>query len=47
MAEGDAVALIEAMKMETRIVAPKAGTIRIKAEAGAAIALGATLAVID
>ena len=47
VAEGDAVALIEAMKMETRIVAPKAGTIRIKAEAGAAIALGATLAVID
>ncbi len=47
VAEGDVVALIEAMKMETRIVAPKAGTIRIKAEAGAAIALGATLAVID
>lgn len=27
VAEGEAVALVEAMKMETRIVAPKAGRI--------------------
>ena len=47
VAEGDAVALIEAMKMETRVTAPKAGRVRIKVEAGAAVAPGATLAVVE
>ncbi|WVT77857.1 biotin carboxylase N-terminal domain-containing protein (plasmid) [Sinorhizobium chiapasense] len=46
VAEGDAVAVIEAMKMETRILAPKAGRIRIKAEAGAVVSLAAELATI-
>lgn len=36
--EGDTVALIEAMKMETRILAPKSGRIRLKAEAGSSAA---------
>lgn len=47
IAEGDAVALIEAMKMETRVTAPRAGRIRIAVEAGTTVALGAKLAVID
>jgi acetyl-CoA/propionyl-CoA carboxylase biotin carboxyl carrier protein len=46
VAEGDAVAVIEAMKMETRILAPKAGRIRIKTEAGAVVSLGAELATV-
>ncbi|MER9474933.1 biotin carboxylase N-terminal domain-containing protein [Mesorhizobium sp. M0520] len=46
VAEGEAVALIEAMKMETRIPAPKAGRICIKVEAGKAVSLGAELATI-
>ncbi|MGK9339512.1 acetyl/propionyl/methylcrotonyl-CoA carboxylase subunit alpha [Sinorhizobium meliloti] len=46
VAEGDAVAIIEAMKMETRILAPKAGRIRIKTEAGAVVSLGAELATV-
>jgi len=45
--EGEAVALVEAMKMETRILAPCAGHLRIKAEAGTAVALGAELAVVE
>ncbi|AEG58069.1 acetyl/propionyl/methylcrotonyl-CoA carboxylase subunit alpha [Sinorhizobium meliloti] len=47
VAEGEAVALIEAMKMETRILAHKAGRIRIKAVAGNVVGLGAELATID
>ncbi|WP_192363696.1 acetyl/propionyl/methylcrotonyl-CoA carboxylase subunit alpha [Mesorhizobium mediterraneum] len=47
VAEGEAVALIEAMKMETRVPAPKAGRIRITAEPGTMVALGAELATID
>lgn len=46
VAEGEAVALIEAMKMETRIFASKAGRICIKVEAGKAVSLGAELATI-
>ncbi|ASP82989.1 acetyl/propionyl/methylcrotonyl-CoA carboxylase subunit alpha [Sinorhizobium meliloti] len=46
VAEGDAVAIIEAMKMETRILAPKAGRIRIKTEVGAVVSLGAELATV-
>lgn len=47
VAEGEAVAVIEAMKMETRVLAPKAGLICIKAAPGAVVALGAELATID
>ncbi|QRM32688.1 biotin carboxylase N-terminal domain-containing protein [Microvirga sp. VF16] len=47
VAEGEAVALIEAMKMETRVLAPKAGRIHIKVEPGNAVGLGAELALID
>jgi acetyl-CoA/propionyl-CoA carboxylase biotin carboxyl carrier protein len=47
VAEGDAVALIEAMKMETRVTAPGAGCIRIGVEAGTSVALGAKLATIE
>ncbi|RUM19958.1 ATP-grasp domain-containing protein [Rhizobium vallis] len=47
VAEGDVVALIEAMKMETRVVAPKSGRIRLKAEAGSTVALGIELATIE
>lgn len=46
VAEGEAVALIEAMKMETRVLAPKAGRILIKAELGKSVVLGALLATI-
>ncbi|PDT05461.1 MULTISPECIES: biotin carboxylase N-terminal domain-containing protein [unclassified Rhizobium] len=47
VAEGEAVAVIEAMKMETRVLAPKAGRISIKAAQGAVVALGAELATIE
>ncbi|MER9965180.1 acetyl/propionyl-CoA carboxylase subunit alpha, partial [Mesorhizobium sp. M0045] len=40
VAEGGAVALIEAMKMETRILAPKTGRIHIKVGAGKVVGLG-------
>lgn len=45
--EGEAVALIEAMKMETRVHTPKAGRIAITAQPGTTVALGAELATID
>ena len=47
VAEGDAVAIIEAMKMETRVPAPKAGRIRITAEPGTMVALDSELATIE
>ncbi|WP_315928334.1 acetyl/propionyl/methylcrotonyl-CoA carboxylase subunit alpha [Mesorhizobium sp. SP-1A] len=47
VAEGDVIALIEAMKMETRIAAPKAGRIHVKIEAGSSVELNAVLATID
>ncbi|UWU25407.1 ATP-grasp domain-containing protein (plasmid) [Rhizobium sp. CB3060] len=47
VAAGEAVALIEAMKMETRVHAPKAGRIVITAEPGTTVALGAELATIN
>ncbi|KQV33646.1 MULTISPECIES: biotin carboxylase N-terminal domain-containing protein [unclassified Rhizobium] len=46
VAEGEAVALVEAMKMETRITAPKAGRISLKAEAGTGVSVGAVIALI-
>ncbi|MBB4232602.1 acetyl/propionyl/methylcrotonyl-CoA carboxylase subunit alpha [Rhizobium mongolense] len=47
VADGEAVALIEAMKMETRVHAPKAGRIKITSEPGTTVSLGAELATID
>ena len=45
--KGDVVAVLEAMKMETRIAAPKAGRIRIEARADTPVALGAVLATVE
>ncbi|MEH0296185.1 biotin carboxylase N-terminal domain-containing protein [Agrobacterium sp. CCNWLW71] len=49
VAQGEAVALVEAMKMETRVLAPKSGRIRIlvSAELGKTVGLGAHLATIE
>ncbi|MCZ7450766.1 ATP-grasp domain-containing protein [Agrobacterium rhizogenes] len=49
VAQGEAVALIEAMKMETRVLAPKSGRIRIlaSAELGKTVGLGEHLATIE
>ena len=44
--EGEAVALLEAMKMETRVLAPKAGRLQIRVKAGEAVALGAALGMV-
>lgn len=46
VAEGEAVALLEAMKMETRVLAPKAGRLQIRAKVGEAVALGAVLGMV-
>lgn len=47
VAAGDVVAAIEAMKMETRVLAPKSGRITITIGEGNAVGLGAELATID
>ena len=47
VSEGEAVAVMEAMKMETRVLAPRAGTLRHAAAAGQPVALDETLALID
>ncbi|QCL98100.1 acetyl/propionyl/methylcrotonyl-CoA carboxylase subunit alpha [Agrobacterium tumefaciens] len=49
VAQGEAVALIEAMKMETRVLAPNSGRIRIlaSAELGKTVGLSAHLATIE
>ena len=47
VAEGDAVAIMEAMKMEMRVVAPKGGRIRIHGEAGRPVTAGEKIAVIE
>jgi len=47
VSEGEIVAIIEAMKMETRIGAPKSGKISLRAEAGKSVSLGAELAIIE
>ncbi|MBB4278517.1 acetyl/propionyl/methylcrotonyl-CoA carboxylase subunit alpha [Rhizobium mongolense] len=44
VAAGDLVAVMEAMKMETRVTALRAGKIRIKAQAGAYLQAGAEIA---
>lgn len=46
VAEGEIVAVMEAMKMETRIPAPKAGRISLVAEIGETVGIGAELATI-
>lgn len=46
VAEGEIVAVMEAMKMETRIPASKAGRISLVAEIGATVGIGAELATI-
>ncbi len=44
VAEGDLVIILEAMKMETEIRAPKAGTIgSVNAKEGSAVKVGDTL----
>ncbi|TBY58864.1 ATP-grasp domain-containing protein [Rhizobium leguminosarum bv. viciae] len=45
--EGEAVAIIEAMKMETRIAAPKKGKIKIAVAAGSVVGFGAELGLIE
>jgi acetyl-CoA/propionyl-CoA carboxylase, biotin carboxylase, biotin carboxyl carrier protein len=47
VAEGDGIAVMEAMKMEMRVVAPKAGRIRIHRPSGSAVSAGEKLAVIE
>ncbi|RWL86192.1 MAG: ATP-grasp domain-containing protein [Mesorhizobium sp.] len=47
VADGESVALIEAMKMETPVQAPKAGRICITAQPGTMVALGAELGTVD
>lgn len=44
LAAGDLIAVMEAMKMETQVTAPRAGKIRIRAEAGAYLQAGAEIA---
>jgi len=45
--EGDIVAIVEAMKMETRIPAPRSGRIRLVAKIDAVLGVGAELATIQ
>lgn len=47
VAEGEVVAVMEAMKMETRISAPRAGKISLRAQPGQSVGLGAELATIE
>ncbi|MEI5680788.1 biotin carboxylase N-terminal domain-containing protein [Mesorhizobium sp. CCNWLW179-1] len=44
VSEGEAVAVIEAMKMETQIRSTRSGSLAIKVSAGSAVAMGAVLA---
>lgn len=47
VAEGDLLAVMEAMKMETQIMAPCAGIVRLVAAAGEYVSAGSTLLVIE
>jgi acetyl-CoA/propionyl-CoA carboxylase biotin carboxyl carrier protein len=47
VAEGDLLAVMEAMKMETQIMAPVSGTVRLVAAEGDYVSAGSTLLVID
>lgn len=47
VAAGDLVAVMEAMKMETQVTAPQAGTVRFKVAAGSFLQAGAEIARVD
>ncbi|MBB4955923.1 acetyl-CoA/propionyl-CoA carboxylase biotin carboxyl carrier protein [Agrobacterium vitis] len=47
VAEGDLLAVMEAMKMETQIIAPSAGTVRLVAAEGDYVSAGSMLLVIE
>ncbi|TWD51074.1 biotin carboxyl carrier protein /biotin carboxylase [Agrobacterium vitis] len=47
VAEGDLLAVMEAMKMETQIIAPAAGTVRLVAAEGDYVGAGSALLVIE
>jgi acetyl-CoA/propionyl-CoA carboxylase biotin carboxyl carrier protein len=47
VAEGDLVAVMEAMKMETQVLAPKAGTLRLRVKEGDYLQAGDTLMVFE
>lgn len=47
VAAGDVIAVIEAMKMETRVESPRAGTLRHAATPGATVAYGETIAKVE
>ena len=47
VAEGDPVAVMEAMKMETQVLAPKAGRLRLRAREGDYLQAGDTLMVFE
>ena len=47
VSEGDAIATIEAMKMESSIKAPKSGTISLQAKAGDRLTPETVIATID
>ena len=47
VAEGDLVAVMEAMKMETQVLAPKAGTLRLRVKEGDYVQAGDTLMVFE
>jgi acetyl-CoA/propionyl-CoA carboxylase, biotin carboxylase, biotin carboxyl carrier protein len=47
VAEGDGVAIMEAMKMEMRIVAPKSGRIQIHSVSGSPVSAGEEIAAIE
>jgi acetyl-CoA/propionyl-CoA carboxylase biotin carboxyl carrier protein len=44
VASGDAVAVLEAMKMESKIAAPRAGTIELQKVAGEFVTSGSVIA---
>ncbi|KIQ03379.1 acetyl-CoA carboxylase [Agrobacterium tumefaciens] len=47
VSEGDLVAVMEAMKMETQVTAPKAGTVRLRVKEGDYLQVGDTLFVFE
>jgi acetyl-CoA/propionyl-CoA carboxylase biotin carboxyl carrier protein len=47
VAEGDLVAVMEAMKMETQVLAPKAGRLRLRVKEGDYLQAGDTLMVFE
>ncbi|GAA2183207.1 acetyl/propionyl/methylcrotonyl-CoA carboxylase subunit alpha [Brooklawnia cerclae] len=47
VAEGEAVAVLEAMKMETSVLAPRAGTLAVSAAEGDAVEAGGVLGIVE